>query len=877
MSMQTAADHEHCHSEPSAVVAALLFADLRALQEVRCAEHQELDEPAMELLSAWSDGASSGLWRMSQSEADAILRPFEDADAGGYCELLQRAVSHTGRRVQEGESDWETPFIRVLDRLATRLSVDNPTALARLIADTQSVPLVTASHAHLWRFFEGLSLALQGRIDEGLGKFESLLSTSGPDEQVMMRVLSAQAHFLGEMGRYEAALTGFRRCVELWRRCGDRRGEAKALMNWGYFSYNLRSLLEARGLFQEALACFEEIGDTQQSASAQNGVGLVCRDEGRWAEAAAHFEAVADQRLRDRAMDSYARALNNLGEVQLFQGRSADAVRAFEQSLTALVSPAERMDVHINLGLALQSGGNINAALAAYTNAIGDATTAQRWTALPDAHYRRAIAYWELGETHQARSELEVAARQIEQDRGRIDDQGLKLNVAGRWQQIYEATVLLAVEEGRTEDAFLWSERARARALADAVSRNARGGERDAATDALADRVLSQVATPEEVQAALPDGTVVLSYFTTGIIEHASPFVQAMAPDNPLRRLLLTESGTLLFVVSKSSIVAFKCPLDPNTLATHAPHGVRAVRLLQPLVMRRLHEALLGPAGDCITADRWCVIPHGPLHSVPFAALMGSDGSPVVREGGPILTQAPSATILVRHCWTAYGSADADVSCTAVGYNGLPGEPFYLRHAETEAQLVATITGGTALTGPAAKKSDLRQVATRSRWLHFACHAQFIGDEPLGSFLLIGAEDQLSAREIMAEWQLRSDVVVLSACETGVAKVLAGDESLGLARAFLHAGARAALVSLWAVMDRPTCLLMHRFYKEMGRQTFVDPALALHDAQIWMRSHGPGAQIEPMGMDVDHHLPYSPYDPSLAMPVNWAGFTLLGT
>jgi CHAT domain-containing protein len=79
---------------------------------------------------------------------------------------------------------------------------------------------------------------------------------------------------------------------------------------------------------------------------------------------------------------------------------------------------------------------------------------------------------------------------------------------------------------------------------------------------------------------------------------------------------------------------------------------------------------------------------------------------------------------------------------------------------------------------------------------------------------------------------LRCDLVTLSACESGLNRVRRGDELVGLMRAFVSAGARALIASLWRVDERSTCILMERFYQEtLGGAGFAD---ALKRAQVYL-------------------------------------------
>jgi len=84
--------------------------------------------------------------------------------------------------------------------------------------------------------------------------------------------------------------------------------------------------------------------------------------------------------------------------------------------------------------------------------------------------------------------------------------------------------------------------------------------------------------------------------------------------------------------------------------------------------------------------------------------------------------------------------------------------------------------------------------------------------------------------------RLESDLVTLSACETGLGKVASGDDVVGLTRGFLYAGAATIVASLWKVDDRATAELMRRFYDNLGR---MDKLEALRQAQLETRKAFP--------------------------------------
>jgi CHAT domain-containing protein len=155
------------------------------------------------------------------------------------------------------------------------------------------------------------------------------------------------------------------------------------------------------------------------------------------------------------------------------------------------------------------------------------------------------------------------------------------------------------------------------------------------------------------------------------------------------------------------------------------------------------------------------------------------------------------------------------------------------------------------MTGAKATETRVRESLSAKRWLHFATHGVARDDQPGQSFVALAADGkadgQLSVGEVL-ELRLQADLVVLSACQTGLGK-LSGDGVLGLGRAFLYAGTPRVVVSLWSVPDEPTALLMERFYT--GLVKGLAPAEALRQAQRATRQR-------------------------FADPAAWAAFVLVG-
>ncbi len=231
-----------------------------------------------------------------------------------------------------------------------------------------------------------------------------------------------------------------------------------------------------------------------------------------------------------------------------------------------------------------------------------------------------------------------------------------------------------------------------------------------------------------------------------------------------------------------------------------------------------LYDLLLRPVEQRIGARRLIVVPHRALHYLPFHALY--DGAQYVIEQREV-SYAPSASVL-RFCL-----AQPSSSFESALLLGVPDEQTPRVRDEIEA-LAPLFPRRIALVGDDATLDALRVNAPQADVLHLACHGQFRPDNPLFSSLRLG-DGWLTVRDAYA-LELRSGLVTLSACETGVSAVAPGDELIGLARGFFSAGAQTLLLSLWTVDDDATARTMASFY---GRLRAGDaPAAALRAAQL---------------------------------------------
>ena len=277
----------------------------------------------------------------------------------------------------------------------------------------------------------------------------------------------------------------------------------------------------------------------------------------------------------------------------------------------------------------------------------------------------------------------------------------------------------------------------------------------------------------------------------------------------------------------------------------------------------RLAEALLGDVPQALWAgvSRLIIVPDGALYYLPFDLLPWGGGR--LGEAYPI-TYAPSATVLdnLRQLWDgrpapayegdfvgfgdpAFGSDEAgdDSDGTAAcrfAQRGLKLKPVPSTREEVEG--ISKRFGARAQVYLGREATEYRvKVSTKGyRYVHFATHGLFEDSSPLHSGLAFAprqpeepedADDLLQVCEMFG-LKLDAELVVCSACQTGVGVLRGGEGLIGMSRALFYAGAKCLVVSLWNVPDVDTADLMTQFYKELLNGKSVAEALRAAKAHL---------------------------------------------
>ena len=740
-------------------------------------------------------------------------------------------------------------------------------------------------------------LTMLGYVESEKGDWESAVSyymqaqsliNDQSDAEVKQKIAAGLANLFNENGMPEQALIHYQRALEFARYTEDSYDNDRMIMNIGYTYLLLDDLSTAESYLQEALA---RLTIALSTAQCQEHLAQLEMLRGNYAAALEYLlpnvKIYADAKNHKQA----ARVHALIGQVYEHQGNFTEARSNYLQASDTFRKISDRVSdaaVSFALGRLELKSGNYDAAeeflkqSLENTERIRSTSTGRELTeAFSASVHARYAAYIEcLMRKHelQPSAGLDVLAFQAsELARARSlaellhDTQtnlltGVDAKLAEREKTLRQ--LLRAKEDYRID------------LLADD-----RKEELDGLETSLVHlreeykQVLEQIRTQnpafdrisqptafslQQIQSDVigDDRTVLLEYF-------------------------LGAEASYVWLVTKNRFVAHKLPKE--AIVTEAVNKLYALLSMKPSADNdanvrnaalELGQMILGPVANELTGRRVIVVADGALNYVPFQVL--SSGQKLLIEDAEVIN-APSASILgqlrkelsqrkpAENTLAAFGDAvfpknyseQASVRDIAVVGDSLKPEeiqplfyvPSELKNIQDLAGPTAFVARGFDATRQVLQSTDLSKYSI----LHLATHGVLDPKRPEKSGFVLSLVDRegkaqdgfITMRDV---YRLHApvDLVVLSACRTGLGKEVRGEGLIGLTRGFMHAGASSVASTLWRVDDEATAELMKHFYENMLRKQMT-PAAALREAQNTIRQ-----------------------DSRWSSPHYWAAFTLQG-
>jgi CHAT domain-containing protein len=669
-------------------------------------------------------------------------------------------------------------------------------------------------------------------LEAGILKGDTETLLFGLDDATPV-VYITRAEALIEIGQYEAAQQEAARAVDWLAQndagLDDMLAGALAAQSLAYALAGdpARAAAIARQLADLPLGFMSDHGSAKAFALARARMGL--RDYAGVIEALRGDKAFAVKVFLDRLMSaSFFTGVNNwawaelprafmLNKALLETGQQEEARAGFER-LAAIPQTRDNGDIYWLL-----------------ENELGGFAERDRRFDAALAHYRNAI---------------EV----IERQRASINTEASKIGFIGDKQVVYARIVDLAGRMNRPELALEFIERAKSRALVDLLAQREGApqvplGASSAAAGAL--RAFRQA--QDETALQLPVDMAKTPTLARSLLAERARALQAEAPAlaslvtvevmpfEELRRFVGEDEALLEYFAFGKTLYGVAISQQGHLLARleseSLEQDIRAFRAeINDLAAypstraKNLYQRLIAPFAPVLGERDLLIVPHGPLHYLPFAALHDGRASVLARRG---LRFLPSVSTQKYLRASRPGKLD---NVLLFGNPDLGKAEYDLPSAEDEVRRIAALVGGGhVLTRRAASESAFKDSARAHAYLHIASHGEFNADNALDSRLRLAADDRndglLTVRELY-DAALDAELVTLSACETGLSQTLSGDDLVGFTRGLMYAGSSNIVASLWQVDDEATALLMQSFYQRLKSGETKRAALRKAQAEL---------------------------------------------
>jgi CHAT domain-containing protein/predicted negative regulator of RcsB-dependent stress response len=683
------------------------------------------------------------------------------------------------------------------------------------------------------------------------------------------------------LGDSKEALVYHKQALSLMRSVGDRRGEAHTLNYIGSVYNSLGDKQGALDYYNQALSLRQAVDDREGETHTLNHLGSVYNLLGERQKALdCHNRALPLARdVGDR--NSEAMALFGIARVEDAEGKLLDARNTIESALkildslrTKVVSPELRSSY-------------LEASKKYYEFSIDLLMRLHKLR--PDERYDRAAL--QTAERARARSLLERLAEARLEIRNGADPA-----LVERERSLRQTLNAKTERQMRLLNGKHTAEQA-AEVANEIKALTAQYQDVEAQIRAKSPRYAAltqpRPLNPEEIQGqTLDDRTLLLEYFLGGERSYLWVVSASWVKSYELPKRADIEEAALLV---KKLITARATREEGESLERRRARMTEAEARYWPEAAR-LSRMILGPAISELSGKRLAIVSDGELQDVAFGALpipLAAGDSKASRSENwlPLIVEheivslpsasalavlrketagrRPAAKTLAVLADPVFDKDDERIKLAVVGRTekesgseagapinseltraieealGARGEISRLPFSRAEAEAILSVApkAGTlrALDFNASRATATSAELSQYRIVHFATHGLLNRTHPELSGVVLSLVDRhgkpqdgfLQLHDVY-NLDLPAELVVLSACRTGLGKAVWGEGLVGLSRGFMYAGAKRVVASLWGVQDLATAELMKRFYGAMLREKRMGPSEALRAAQVEM-------------------------------------------
>ena len=598
------------------------------------------------------------------------------------------------------------------------------------------------------------------------------------------------------LGDYEKAIEFHENCLKIAKELNDASGEGIAYGNIGNAYFNLGNYIRAKAYHDLRLKSAQALQDRSGEGHAYCHLGNVCSVQKDFAKAIDYYERLLkiSQEGEERAVEG--KAYGNLARAYFLSG---DAIKSkyYEELHLKIAKEVEDMtdvgDSYANLGWIHESTHSVHEALECYQASVKACNTVR--------------------DRLQSEDDWKISLRELNQNK-------------------YTSLCSVLLRLDRFEEAFFAAEEGRAQALKDLLKSqygiqttdaNLSGAEKEKIDDRLC---------------GIPSNTIFLAFqegfIITWVVQNSKNVHTTATIVEDIKSLDDVIDSVKKLIDSTFDVIGVRggvrCEdrslegtrISSPDLAQGSSFDTTSVSS-QKHQLRRLYNVIIKPIAHLIHGDELIIVPEGPLWLAPYATFMDSN-SRFLFESFKI-RMIPSLTALKMII-----DRPGDL---VKPFALLVGDPWVqevilpdgtrlweLPSAKEEVDMIGKILDVMPLTGKDASKNEVLKRLSTVQLVHIAAHGRMktgeiaLSPNPSRESKIPKDEDYLLTMKDVLDAKLQAKLVVLSCCHSGRGEIKA-EGVVGIARAFIGAGARSVLVTLWAIDDEATLELMKHFYQHL--------------------------------------------------------------
>ena len=652
------------------------------------------------------------------------------------------------------------------------------------------------------------------------------------------------------LGDYKKAIEFHQQSLSIAKEIGDKVTEGAAYVNLGSAYRSLGDYKKAIEFHQQSLSIAKEIGYKGSQGAAYGDLGSAYDCLGDYEKAIEFYQQSLSITKEIGQKGSQGATYANLGCAYDCLGDHKKAIEFYQQSLSIAKEIGDKGlqgAAYGNLGLAYHHLGDYKKAIEFHQESLSIAKEIRQKRLEQTAHDNLGLSFEKLHDFRQAEECYESSIKVFEEIRFLLQEKD-EWKISFRDQlRAYSNLWIVQLRQSKTKEALLTAERGRAQALADLMESRYGAKSTPSASKERTERITNISSLVSSPTTFLVEAFKSVFFW----VLHKGQEWQFMAKEindtldcmtNKMYRQIVPKQIGVL-ELARCEDRSLDDP-DNETVEDLSDRGANDKEFTWSQdgvgALRELYDVVIAPISHLIKDEELIIVPDGSSFLIPYAALLDQNSrylSETLR-----IRLAPSLTSLSllsecpegRHC-TSGALLVGDPWIETVRIKGkrieqLPG-------AEEEVKKIGEILNVEPLTGKNATKEQVLSRLNSVSLVHIAAHGSAERGEILlspnhGSSNPPEEKDCLLTITDVLNAKLDAKLVVLSCCHSGRGKIKA-EGVVGIARAFLGAGARSVIASLWAIEDEATLTFMRHFYEHLVKGHSASKSL--HEAMKMMR------------------------------------------